>query len=248
MFLVNDGVDASSSLRGWEHFRTLRLTVLLYPVRLYPPRRRETRVAYESFSFGLYPSCRDRRRAASLRAGRARCRRCVRAEAIWKSSSQPSPASRLRSAISTATASKMSRSSPGAKIPLIDEAENGYKVSDPYHSFYGLGDPKITTKFSENDDPKYRGLSVLVIHGAGPDAWHSDTPKAKFVIINLPFTKMAVKRIKLGKESPDGDLRARIQRTRRIKRRLLRRQEIQIPAHGLEHGKLSGRYSDHASL
>jgi hypothetical protein len=86
------------------------------------------------------------------------------------------------------------------KNPLIDEAENGYKVSDPYHSFYGLGDPKITTKFSENDDPKYRGLSVLIIHGAGPDAWHSDTPKAKFVIINLPFTKMAVKRIKLGKK------------------------------------------------
>jgi hypothetical protein len=86
------------------------------------------------------------------------------------------------------------------KNPLVDEAENGYKVSDPYHSFYGLGDPKITTKFSENDDPKYRGLSVLVIHGAGPDAWRSVTPKAKFVIINLPFTKMAVKRIKLGKK------------------------------------------------
>jgi len=86
------------------------------------------------------------------------------------------------------------------KNPLVDEAEHNYKVSDPYHSFYGLGDPKITTKFSENDDPKFRGLSVLVIHGAGPDAWRSDTPKAKFVIINLPFTKMAVKRIKLGKK------------------------------------------------
>jgi len=86
------------------------------------------------------------------------------------------------------------------KNPLVDEAEHNYKVSDPYHSFYGLGDPKITTKFSENDDPKLRGLSVLVIHGAGPDAWRSDTPKAKFVIINLPFTKMAVKRIKLRKK------------------------------------------------
>jgi hypothetical protein len=86
------------------------------------------------------------------------------------------------------------------KNPLVDEAEKGYKVLDPYHSFYGLGDPKITTKFSENDDPKYRGLSVLVIHGAGPEAWHSDTPKAKFVIINLPFTKMAVKKFKLGKK------------------------------------------------
>lgn len=86
------------------------------------------------------------------------------------------------------------------KNPLVDEAEKSYKVLDPYHSFYGLGDPKITTKFSENDDPKYRGLSVLVIHGAGPEAWHSATPKAKFVIINLPFTRMAVKRIKMGKK------------------------------------------------
>ena len=86
------------------------------------------------------------------------------------------------------------------KNPLVDEADKNYKVLDPYHSFYGLGDPKITTKFGENDDPKFWGLSVLVIHGEGPNAWRSDTPKAKFVLINLPFTRMSVKRLKLGKK------------------------------------------------
>src|SRR6185369_7687119 len=43
------------------------------------------------------------------------------------------------------------------------------------------------------------------------------------------------------KESPDGDLRARVQRTGRIERCLLRRQEIQISADGLKHGKLNAQ-------
>ena len=86
------------------------------------------------------------------------------------------------------------------KNPFVDQADKNYTVLDPYHSFYGLGDPKITTKFGENDDPKYWGLSLLIIHGAGADAWRSDSPKSKFVLINVPFTKMAVKRIKLKKK------------------------------------------------
>jgi hypothetical protein len=86
------------------------------------------------------------------------------------------------------------------KNPFIDQADKNYTVLDPYHSFYGLGDPKITTKFGENDDPKYWGLSLLVIHGAGPQAWRSDSPKSKFVLINVPFTRMSVKRIKVKKK------------------------------------------------
>lgn len=86
------------------------------------------------------------------------------------------------------------------KNPLIDQADKNYTVLDPYHSFYGLGDPKITTKFGENDDPKYWGLSLLVIHGAGPQAWRSDSPKSKFVLINVPFSRMSVKKIKVKKK------------------------------------------------
>ncbi len=83
-----------------------------------------------------------------------------------------------------------------AKSALIGEAEFHYKTVDPYTSFFGLGDPKITSEFA-SEDPHYRGYVLLVIHGAGADAWRSATPKAKFVIINLPFKDIALKRVQV---------------------------------------------------
>ena len=85
------------------------------------------------------------------------------------------------------------------KNPLIDQAEHDYKVLDPYDSFYGFGDPKVTTKFSE-EDPLYRGLVLLIIHGAGSDGWRAEATKSKFVIINLPFKQLAVKKLTVHKK------------------------------------------------
>lgn len=86
-----------------------------------------------------------------------------------------------------------------SKKPLLDQAEHSYKVVDPYYGFYGYGDPKLTATFGA-EDPRERNLVVLVIHGAGPDAWRAETPKAKFVIINLPLKKIFVKRLQLHKK------------------------------------------------
>ena len=83
--------------------------------------------------------------------------------------------------------------------PLMDQAENNYIVLDPYDSFFGYGNPKITTQFS-SDDPERRGYSLLVIHGAGAEAWHSATPKAKFLIVNLPFKQVVVKKLAIKKK------------------------------------------------
>jgi len=85
------------------------------------------------------------------------------------------------------------------KNPLIDQAEHNYKVLDPYDTFYGFGDPKVTTQFAE-EDPQYRGLALLIIHGAGTQAWRGDDPKSKFVIINLPFKQLAVKKLTVHKK------------------------------------------------
>jgi len=82
--------------------------------------------------------------------------------------------------------------------PLIDQAEHNYTVLDPYMTFYGYGDPRITLAFGD-EDPKRRGLVVLVIHGAGPEAWRSDRPKAKYVIINLPYRELSVRKLNVGK-------------------------------------------------
>ncbi len=83
--------------------------------------------------------------------------------------------------------------------PMMDQAEDNYVVVDPYNAFFGYGNPNVTTQFA-SDDPERRGFALLVIHGAGPDAWHSATPKAKFMIINLPFKDIYVKKFVLRKK------------------------------------------------
>jgi len=83
------------------------------------------------------------------------------------------------------------------KTPLADEVSHNYKVIDPYYTNYGYGDPKITSQFNSADP--YRQNLVLVIHGAGKEAWRAATPKAKFVIINLPFDSLSLSQITLRK-------------------------------------------------
>jgi len=83
---------------------------------------------------------------------------------------------------------------------LVDQAENNFAVIDHYNAFYGYGDTKITTQFA-SEDPATRGLVLLIIHGSGPQAWRAPTPKAKFVIINLPFKQIAVKKLTVKKKS-----------------------------------------------
>ena len=84
--------------------------------------------------------------------------------------------------------------------PLVDQAGYNFKVVDPYNTYFGFGDPKVTTEFA-SEDPEGRGVSLLIIHGAGPEAWRTETPKAKFLVINLPFKRLAVKKMKMRKKS-----------------------------------------------
>lgn len=84
--------------------------------------------------------------------------------------------------------------------PLQDQAENSYLVIDPFSAFFGYGNPAITTQFS-TEDPQRRGYSLLIIHGAGPDAWRSAKPKAKFMVVNLPFNYVVVKKLTIKKKT-----------------------------------------------
>ena len=84
--------------------------------------------------------------------------------------------------------------------PLIDQGDKDYKVIDPMDAFFGYGNPKITAGGFGQDDPKLKGICVLVIHGSGSDAWRSATPLAKFVIINIAVKTLSVKRMKVNKK------------------------------------------------
>jgi hypothetical protein len=80
------------------------------------------------------------------------------------------------------------------KNPMADKDEYRFVVADPYDSFLGYSDVKVTSTFA-SDEPERRGLSLLIIHGAEKDAWRAETPKAKFLLINLPFKTLTVKRL-----------------------------------------------------
>jgi len=86
------------------------------------------------------------------------------------------------------------------KNPMADKDEYSFVVADPYDSFLGFGNVKVTSSFG-SDAPERRGVSLLIIHGAGNDAWRAETPKAKFLLINLPFKTLTVKRLTLKKRT-----------------------------------------------
>src|SRR5689334_25020080 len=71
-----------------------------------------------------------------------------------------------------------------SKDPLPDSYAFKYDVSDPYHAYFGFGNPKLSSAF--NADPE-RTHHLLIIFGNGKEAWHAATPKGKFVLVNVPF-------------------------------------------------------------
>ena len=86
------------------------------------------------------------------------------------------------------------------KNPMADRADYNFVVADPYDSFLGFGDVKVTSTFA-SDAPERRGVCLLIIHGAGTDAWRAEKPKAKFLLINQPFETLAVKKLAVKKRT-----------------------------------------------
>lgn len=86
-----------------------------------------------------------------------------------------------------------------SKNPLVDQRNLGYKVVDPYNGYFGFGDVKVTWNFNMQDPLRNRFL--LVIHGSGADAWRAEKPKAKFVLVNIPFDRLGLTRIEYKKKT-----------------------------------------------
>lgn len=84
--------------------------------------------------------------------------------------------------------------------PFPDSFEFKYQVVDPYSAYFGLGNPAISASFGTVDPS--RNHDLLVIFGSGPEGWHAAVPKAKFVMINLPFDDIAVGRMLIKKDKP----------------------------------------------
>jgi hypothetical protein len=86
-----------------------------------------------------------------------------------------------------------------SEAPLVDQGAYEYKVIDPYFSKHGWGDPKVTANF-QSEDPRFANQAILVIHGAGPEAWRAEKPLAKFVVINIPYKHVVIKKAMVKKK------------------------------------------------
>ncbi len=86
------------------------------------------------------------------------------------------------------------------KNPMADKDEYSFVVADPYDTSLGYSDIKVTSSFG-SDEPERKGLSLLIIHGAEKDGWQAEKPKAKFLLINLPFKTLTVKRLATKKKT-----------------------------------------------
>jgi len=82
--------------------------------------------------------------------------------------------------------------------PMMDPGQFNYKVIDPFFTFYGYGNPAVTTMYS-TELPENRSLVLLIVHGKGKDAWR--TPKEKFLIVNLSYKQIDLKKMKMKKKS-----------------------------------------------
>lgn len=84
--------------------------------------------------------------------------------------------------------------------PFPDSFAFKYTVVDPYSSYFGMNNPQQSAAFGPADPAHNHDL--LVILGAGPEGWRSATPKAKFVMINVPFDTITVGRMLIKKDKP----------------------------------------------
>ena len=87
------------------------------------------------------------------------------------------------------------------KNALIGSDAYGYKVTDPYNEHFGYGTVSVTMDFNSQDP--VHNLDLLIIHGVGKEGWRADKPKAKYVIINIPFELASVARATLKKKVID---------------------------------------------
>ncbi len=86
-----------------------------------------------------------------------------------------------------------------SKNPLGGEVDYHYRAIDPYDQYFGYGNPRVTVQFTATS--MTGTLYVLVIHN-----WRA--PKAKFVIINLPFDKLVTGRLGIKKKKAVNTIRA----------------------------------------
>lgn len=86
-----------------------------------------------------------------------------------------------------------------SSTPLLSQAEFNFKVEDPYDSYFGTGDPRITSQFTLHFDGSSRCI-LIVFNWRQPPPAKLKLPM-KFVLINTPFDSVKIVNFRLKKKS-----------------------------------------------
>ena len=85
-----------------------------------------------------------------------------------------------------------------SSTPLLSKELFNFKVEDPYDSYFGTGDPRITSQFTLHFDGSSR--CFLIVFG-----WREPPSKSKqvskFVLINTPFESASIVNLRLKKKN-----------------------------------------------
>ena len=112
------------------------------------------------------------------------------------------------------------------KNPMADKDEYSFVVADPYDSFLGYSDVKVTSTFA-SDEPERRGVSLLIIHGAEKDDWRAETPKGQVSADQHAFQEPGREKARPEEEDHSRNLHGRKRRGRKyVFRHFLGWQEI----------------------
>jgi hypothetical protein len=84
-----------------------------------------------------------------------------------------------------------------SSTPLLSKEQFAFKVEDPYDSYFGTGDTKITSQFTLHFDGSSRCI-LIVFNWRQP---HSNPKQiTKFVLINTPFESASMVNLRLKKK------------------------------------------------
>jgi hypothetical protein len=84
--------------------------------------------------------------------------------------------------------------------PLLSQAQFNFRVEDPYDSYFGNGDPRITSQFTLHFDGSSRCI-LIVFDWRQPRAKPNARLVSRFVLINTPFESLSIANLRLKKKN-----------------------------------------------
>lgn len=88
-----------------------------------------------------------------------------------------------------------------SSTPLLAQEQFRFKVEDPYDTYFGTGDPRITSQFTLHFDGSSRCILIVLGWRLPPPAKLNPKVFYKFVLINTPFDSLSIVNLRFKKKN-----------------------------------------------